>query len=453
MIADRVRVVVPDSFGLITPYVLFEQQDWFEDEISFVRRVLQPGEQAIDIGANYGVYTLSMAQAVGPRGAIWAFEPASSTADFLRQGIAANAFNQITLECSALSNAVGSARLSLNDHAESNAIERHADPANAGETVRVTTLDEAANRYQWRDIDFLKIDAEGEETRIIQGARDFLSKCSPLILYEVKAGQTVHLDLVREFAVLGYQSYRLVPGLDILVPYAADEEPDGFLLNLFCCKADRAATLAQRGLLVTPQSMPAGADSTPSTLGLTSFPYGAALDSVWRSAPRAIGRSEVDEALREYAVSQDVKRPAVDRVSALKSAFEALNRVCGRYPTHLRRASLARVASEFGARTIAIHALDQLIQSCAQGRRPQLDEPFLAATRRFDTVAPDDDTDHWVLASILEAFERLVAHSSFYTGNAARPRLETIESLGYGSDEMRRRLELVRLRFPTGPSG
>ncbi len=59
MIADRVRVVVPDSFGLITPYVLFEQQDWFEDEISFVRRVLQPGEQAIDIGANYGVYTLS----------------------------------------------------------------------------------------------------------------------------------------------------------------------------------------------------------------------------------------------------------------------------------------------------------------------------------------------------------------------------------------------------------
>ncbi len=72
-IADRVSVVVPDSFDLITPYVLFEQQDWFEDEISFLRRLLQAGEKAIDIGANYGVYTLSMAQAVGPSGTIWAF--------------------------------------------------------------------------------------------------------------------------------------------------------------------------------------------------------------------------------------------------------------------------------------------------------------------------------------------------------------------------------------------
>ena len=41
-IADGVRVVVPDSIGLITPYVLFEQQDWFEDEIKFLRRLLRP---------------------------------------------------------------------------------------------------------------------------------------------------------------------------------------------------------------------------------------------------------------------------------------------------------------------------------------------------------------------------------------------------------------------------
>jgi hypothetical protein len=57
--------VVPDSLELTTPYVLSEQQDWFEDEIRFLRRLLQPGMNAIDIGANYGVYTLAMAQVVG----------------------------------------------------------------------------------------------------------------------------------------------------------------------------------------------------------------------------------------------------------------------------------------------------------------------------------------------------------------------------------------------------
>ncbi len=63
---DGVRIVVPDSVNLITPYVLMEQQDWFEDEIKFLRCLLQPGQKVIDIGANYGVYTLSMAQVVGP---------------------------------------------------------------------------------------------------------------------------------------------------------------------------------------------------------------------------------------------------------------------------------------------------------------------------------------------------------------------------------------------------
>lgn len=62
---DDVRVVVPDSLDLITPYVLLEQEDWFEDEIKFLRRLLKPGQKVIDIGANYGVYALSMAQGRG----------------------------------------------------------------------------------------------------------------------------------------------------------------------------------------------------------------------------------------------------------------------------------------------------------------------------------------------------------------------------------------------------
>jgi predicted methyltransferase len=101
---DGVRVVVPDSLNLITPYVLREQLDWFEDEIKFLRRLLQPGQQVIEIGANYGVYTLSMAKSVGPAGRVWAFEPASGTAALLAEGIASNDFRQVTLEQSALSN-------------------------------------------------------------------------------------------------------------------------------------------------------------------------------------------------------------------------------------------------------------------------------------------------------------------------------------------------------------
>src|SRR5688572_23160072 len=101
-LVDGARVVVPDTLDLITPYVLQEQLDWFEDEIKFLRRLLRPGQHVIDIGANYGVYALSMARAVGPTGRVWAFEPASSTAGLLAQSIATNDFGHVVLEQCAL---------------------------------------------------------------------------------------------------------------------------------------------------------------------------------------------------------------------------------------------------------------------------------------------------------------------------------------------------------------
>ena len=64
-LVDGVRIVVPDSLNLITTYVLREQEDWFEDEIKFLRHLIKPGQRVIDIGANYGVYTLAMAKLVG----------------------------------------------------------------------------------------------------------------------------------------------------------------------------------------------------------------------------------------------------------------------------------------------------------------------------------------------------------------------------------------------------
>jgi FkbM family methyltransferase len=480
-IADGVRVVVPDSLDLMTPYILREQEDWFEDEIKFLRRHLQPGDRAVDIGANYGVYTLSMARAVGPRGAVFAFEPASATADMLRQAVVANGFDNVVLEVSALSNAVGSARLVTGEGTELNTLEQNAPGAAAGETVRVVTLDEAMARHAWTNIDLLKMDAEGEERRIIEGGRGFFSKCSPLVLYEIKAQESLHLDLVEEFAALGYESYRLVPGLDVLAPFDAGRPADRFLLNLFCCKQDRAASLARRGLLVVHprRQSPSVASSEPAVPSrtrlpvafpytaklarlwrssppapseawkrLTRLPYAAKLAPLWRSSARAADRSELDQALADYLSSQDRASSAEQRLNALERAFHRLVALCGQSSTHLRHASLARVAAEFGERKIALDALNVLYRACAPDRQPpDVSEPFLAVTSRFDAIAPDKDIHRWLLASVLQALETLSSYSSFFVGKGALRGLELIEKLGYTSEEMRRRLQLVRSRF------
>lgn len=464
---DGARIVVPDSLNLITPYVLLEQQDWFEDEIKFVRRLLKPGQKVIDIGANYGVYTLSMAQAVGAAGRVWAFEPASSTAKLLAEGIKSNDFSHVVLEQSALSSVCGTAQLSLNEDSELNALARGKSSAGTSETVPLVTLDQCLERYDWQDIAFMKIDAEGEEANILKGGERFFAEQSPLVQYEIKSGEGLSLKLVQDFAELGYASYRLVPGLGVLIPFDAESPPDAYLLNLFCCKPDRCKKLAGDGLLIDPsaysaatadpksKSVPGVANKSGNAYGwrdtIAKLPYGIQLASVWEQRMVAGGNVELDEALTFYAISRNVSLSAGERFAALEASFKLFNLLCNREPSYLRLASMARVARDYGDRGLAVNALQQLSNTILRSKQVSLTEPFLAPSERFDLLAPTrENIGSWVLAGVLEAVELLGAFSSFYPGLLSRQRLEMIQALGFGDAQMKRRLDLLRKRFESG---
>lgn len=72
-LADGTRIAVRRDLSQMTTYILLEQEDWFEDEIRFARRVCAGPGLALDIGANHGVYALSMARA-HPQRRVVAFE-------------------------------------------------------------------------------------------------------------------------------------------------------------------------------------------------------------------------------------------------------------------------------------------------------------------------------------------------------------------------------------------
>lgn len=459
---NGVRIAVPDSLNLITTYVLREQRDWFEDEIKFVRHMLEPGQRAIDIGANYGVFALSMARAVGPNGRVWAFEPASATFAFLANSVAINEFRQVVLDQRALSFEEGSAELTLNENSELNEIVRNDSVRGATETIRITSLDLLMKEYDWAAIDFVKIDAEGEEARIIAGGQEFFSGNSPLVQYEVKAGETLHFELVQEFDKLGYSSYRLVPGLNLLIPFNPDEPADGYLLNLFCCKADRASKLAARGLLTTSGQIPAGPserlaedllerwnhdDRHSWQKTLAQLPYGRLMAGEWHQAVATGQGGVVDRALALYSISMSGDVPVADRYLALRESFNILSALSAGQPLHLRLASLARVARDFGARTVATKALGRAAEQAMKNHSVDFSEPFLAASKRFDGIAPGQAMGNWGMGSILEALEQNAYFSSFYAGPSCRQRLQMIIDLGFGSEEMKRRLDLVNRRF------
>jgi FkbM family methyltransferase len=463
-LVDGVRIVVPDSLNLISSYILREQEDWFEDEIKFLRHLIQPGQRVIDVGANYGAYTLTMAQRVGSAGHVWAFEPASSTANLLSSSIAINNFDNVVLVRSALSNAPGFAQLSVQENSELNELVRGGHSAGACETVPCATLDGCMDDYGWRDIDFVKIDAEGEEANILQGGANFLATESPLIQYEIKAGSGWHLDLVRRFLELGYQSYRLVPGLDMLVPFDDKGAVDAYLLNLFCCKPDRAARLAAQGFLVEAiNNIPASkvfdirhVSNRPSFDDthewhelLAKLPYGELLSESWAEQMTGHHNNPVAKPLFHYARSRDASLQSAERFASLEASYFEFKRLCETEPAYLRLSSLARVALDYGARSVAVNALEHLCQRIFQERQVDTAEPFLAPGARFDSVSPQnpESVANWIAAAAVEELERNKHYSSYYTEMSSLRRLEIIRDLGFGSDEMKRRLTLIKQRF------
>jgi FkbM family methyltransferase len=188
-LSDGARIIVPASLASITTNVLLERETWFEKEYDFVRHYLRPGMTVIDIGANLGVYSVPMARAVGPVGQVFAYEPGSDARELLGLSRDVNSLHNLHIAAPALSDSARAGYLTFGPWSEFNAL-GHPASGVRGESVEITTLDTEDRVRGWAPPDFVKIDTEGEEERVVIGGDDFFSKYSPLVLFEIGHGES-----------------------------------------------------------------------------------------------------------------------------------------------------------------------------------------------------------------------------------------------------------------------
>jgi FkbM family methyltransferase len=437
--SDEVTLAVPASLQSITAYVLLEQECWFEKEMDFVRHWLRPGMAVIDIGANLGVYSLPMARLVGKTGHVFAYEPGSEARTLLERSRELNKAINLDISPLALSDREREGRLVFGVSSELNAL----GDGNAGETIRIATLDSEDALRGGLSPDFVKIDAEGEEERILAGGRNFFARHSPLVMFEIQSGDKVNEHLRTLFPALGYRLFRQLGGAPILVPDDVHQPLDGFELNLFAAKTDRASALSQQGLLVDefPPWVPS-ADSLKIAgdfwrrqhfASLIDFPDGNNLN----------GDCEYRDALAAYAAWRTADQPVAKRCAALAFALLSLRTACTRTPSAGRLSTLARVAWEWGARAESVAVLQRLLQTVQSGQI-RLEEPFLPANPRFDKIAPGSQPANWFVTAAAEQFERTSSFSSLFAG--ASPLLTWLCAQPFASTELKRRRVLIAAR-------
>jgi FkbM family methyltransferase len=199
--------------------------------MEFWRQQIQPGMTVLDVGANVGVYTFSAARQVGSTGRVLAIEPFSGCVQCLQETRRINEMDWVTICAGAASDRPGKTKLSLHAASELNEIVMDdAIHTHNFEEVACFTLDSLVELENLIQVDWLKIDAEGHEVKVLEGCINLICQFSPGILYENIAGNSgSNLPVAEWLRSRGYQLFRYQPYLQNLVPVHALDEIQGNL--------------------------------------------------------------------------------------------------------------------------------------------------------------------------------------------------------------------------------
>ena len=154
---------------------------WEAFESDLIQTLLGPGDCAVDVGANIGVHTVAMSKACGSAGRVLAVEPDPGNRRLLRRNLRANECKNVEIIAAAASAAAGSLLLfkSLNNMGD----HRVYDPGEARAKVSVPAvrLDGIMSSRNFSPR-LLKIDVQGWETRVLEGALAALPASGPFAL-------------------------------------------------------------------------------------------------------------------------------------------------------------------------------------------------------------------------------------------------------------------------------
>jgi FkbM family methyltransferase len=172
-------------------------EDWIQENLFFLREYekaeliamsdcLKEKSVFIDIGANFGIYSLYASKIISNQGKIIAFEPFSENYKKLEVNIQLNGLNQIQIEKMAVGDA-DSSTIIYYDKKERNLGMATLNPVEGAikETVTIIKLDSYIKAQKIGRIDFIKIDIEGFEYAAIMGMKKTIQEHKPILLIEI----------------------------------------------------------------------------------------------------------------------------------------------------------------------------------------------------------------------------------------------------------------------------
>ena len=161
------------------------QSDKFEAyEVDFIKSTVQKGWTVIDIGAHIGYHTITLSEAVGPDGTVYAFEPDIENHRLLLENLNMAGCKNVIVNRIAVMNRSGVVdfKLNPNNSGDNHIVSKNSD----GLQVPCTSLDEFFESPP--QIGFVKMDIQGAEYFAVKGMKKILKDQSPILMTEFAPG-------------------------------------------------------------------------------------------------------------------------------------------------------------------------------------------------------------------------------------------------------------------------
>lgn len=194
----RFRVPSGDAmYGMV-----FTHGEYEPGNTAVIEGLLRKGDFAVDVGANHGWFSLTMGQIVGDAGRVWAYEPTPPIYNDLLRNLTANASLPIEPRPRGLSNKLEVAEIHLfrglpHGHASQSSLDRSDYDSFSADLV---TLDSELDDAPASPV-LVKVDVEGAELSVVQGAAAQIQRSPPIWIFEVNWDTS---------GAFGYQPYEIV---------------------------------------------------------------------------------------------------------------------------------------------------------------------------------------------------------------------------------------------------
>jgi FkbM family methyltransferase len=228
--------------------------EFSELEAQLFTGLVRPGMLVVEVGSNIGAHTVHLAKLVGENGGVVAFEAQRVIFQMLCANLALNGIENTDAKCMAVGAAPGEIMVPRLDYRGDNNFGGIALGGDDGDAVEMIAID----NLLLPACHLMKIDVEGMEKQVLEGARQTIGRFRPY-LYVEDDRIDKHAELITTLFDLEYRLWWHLPWLYNPGNFAGDPEnlfPGIASFNLICLPRESAPEEIEGGVEVKSATEP-----------------------------------------------------------------------------------------------------------------------------------------------------------------------------------------------------